>query len=348
MKKAAEESEERDFEHRQQMAAALRAVRKLAGFESAGAAAESLRFSNAAYRSHEAGSRAMSEEDVERYAVAFGVPVKTIARPDPRRIGQALKSLEAKEAENSKRAEEERKAAGTRLKIARLARGWDSGSNASRTFKVATQTYLGHENGTSSFSASAGRLYAALLGVRLPWLMEGRPPSGLGQAFDAQIERGLKPDDVPNYRNLVASSRAAPPSEIATLRAALKDTAIPGWAKSGPDLVREIDAAELREFGFHALRTKRVWPFPKGFVRTALRASTNALIVVVCDKAIGQSHRGDRLIVDTSRTRAQGELLGLRQGSLIRLEASEVDFSDRDLVIFGQIVATFALAQDRP
>ncbi|SPP92848.1 protein of unknown function [Bradyrhizobium vignae] len=292
----------------------------------------------------------MDEDDVRRYAEGFGVPIKTIAQPDQRKIGQALKTLEAKELKNSEKAKAKRKEVGGRLKLARLARGWDSGSGAARQLKIATQTFLGHENGRNSVSMSAARLYGALLGVRVAWLMDAQLPSGLGRSFDDQLQKGLKLEDIPQYRHLVAPFRAPSSAQISALRAEVREESMPGWlSKDRPDLVREIDASALAELGFEALGSDRCWPFPKGFVRTAFRTSTNALVVVACDKVIGQSRRGDRLVVDTSAdvAKAKGEVLTLKRGALGLWKVQDVDFSDAELTVVGQIVAYLSMAVER-
>jgi transcriptional regulator with XRE-family HTH domain len=68
------------LEPRQQWYAhrALRAARKAAGFKSASAAAENLGFTNAKYRSQEAGSRPISLEDATQYASAFGITLEAL------------------------------------------------------------------------------------------------------------------------------------------------------------------------------------------------------------------------------------------------------------------------------
>jgi hypothetical protein len=332
---------------RREMARALRAARKNAGFESASAAAERFVFSNAKYRSHEAGNRTMSAEDIQRYARAFKVPVKTIAEPDSFNIHQTLEEVRRKRVKASSEASKARKAAGNRLKIARLARGYDSARGAAREFKLAEQTYLGHEAGKSGFSLPAARLYAALLGVRLRWLLAGDLPSGLGPSLDAQLVSGLKPDDVHHYRQLVALHRKPKSSKIAELEAALRADEAPGWTKDGPDIVREISASELRRHGLDALGLKptKFWPFPKGFARAALEARPKALVVVVCDNGLGRSFPGDRLVVDTSRSSplVEGEFLGIARKELIQFDARASQHLDPELVVVGKILATIAL-----
>ncbi len=61
-----------------------------------------------------------------------------------------------------------------RLIQAREAQGrFDGPTEAARALHVSPPTYLGHENGSRGFRASAAR-YAAFYGVQLAWLLTGK------------------------------------------------------------------------------------------------------------------------------------------------------------------------------
>lgn len=298
---------------------ALRTARKAAGFKSASAAAESLGFTNAKYRSQEAGRRPISLEDAEQYASAFGLSVETLTQEDLRhRLDRELEKARSKEAAAQDRISSANRATARRLKIARLARGFFSARQAAKVLSLTTPTYLGHEAAKSLLSAAAVRLYAAAFAVNDDWLRNGRLPSGLGQDLDPHLEAIRDPKDVLSLRHLVLPFRPADKSDLAALRAAISAQSVPKWTANAGDVVREISLSDLRKRGLDALHSKPsgFWPLPKGFVRSAFDAALNDLVVVMCDAS------RERLFVDISRTQIddQGDFLVIHGNEVMQMD----------------------------
>lgn len=79
-----------------------------------------------------------------------------------------------------------------RLRIAREHKGFDTATAAANALGIEPPTYLGHENGSRGFRASAAR-YAQFFGVNLTWLMTGKgymtsPNSPVQDIFDSLDE----------------------------------------------------------------------------------------------------------------------------------------------------------------
>jgi hypothetical protein len=294
---------------------ALRLARKAAGFASASAAAEQLGFTNAKYRAQEAGSRSISLEDAKRYAAAFAVPLRALLEDQSPSFNQTRTVAQHREAVAKSMAERSKLAASRRLKIARVARGFDSGLQASQAVGVPSPTYLGHEAGKSALATPIVRLYAAFFDISETWLRHGGTPSGLGPELDERLSQIGEPDDVVDFRHLVSAYRPASKSRIAALTAALQASKAPSWTKEAGDILREVKASRLKNFGPDAIFSKPTgfWPLPKGFARSAFGVSVDEIVVVIDDDT------RERLFLNTSDTLLgqEGEFLVLHRNQLL-------------------------------
>lgn len=298
-------------------------------------------FTNAKYRSQEAGSRPISLEDAEQYATAFGISLEALTDPDLRDLDRKLSMVGAIEAEEREAAKNANQAVARRLKTARLARGFDSARQAAKMFSLTIPTYLGHEAAKSSLAAPSARLYAAAFGINDAWLLHGDLPSGLGLKLDVRLESLKHLDDVVHLRHLVSPFRPPAKSRLTTLKASLASHQASKWAANS-DVVREIDPSDLRQLGLDALHIKpnRFWPLPKGFVRSAFNASANDVVVIVWEAPV------ERLFVDVSRTKldSYGQFLVLHSNGLLQLDMrSGLSELPEGAIIIGLIQARFTL-----
>jgi hypothetical protein len=323
---------------------ALRAVRQAAGFKSASAAAESLGFADAKYRSHEAGSRRISLEDAKRYAAAFGTTVNDLIHPDRGFLERKLQSVRAGEREAHFQATNATAAASRRLRIARLARGFDSGALAARTFSLPVSTYLGHEGGKKNpFSTQSARLYATAFGVEVAWLVHGQLPTGLGREFDNHLQRIKDAEDVLDLRHLVSPYSPPRKPEMARLKAAVRARKAPRWTARAGDVLPEIELAEVRLHPLQDLRSKpsRYWPLPKGFVLNAFDSSPKEVVVFVREES------RDRLFVNVLQTdhRREGEFLVLMGTEIHEVHGGHT--LPVGAAVIGRILAKFSLLHVR-
>lgn len=325
-----------------QAASGLRVARKAAGYKSASAAAEACGFTNAKYRSHEAGSRPMTLAEATAYAEAFGVDIEAILDNRSSAASYARTEWVSKEWANYESEERARRLTGNRLKIARIARGYDSARQASVKLSLTIPTYLGHEAGKNAISPAFARLYAAVFGVRDSWLLTGELPSGLSAEFDAQMyAETFAPENYFAHRHLVSAYLPPLTEEIAKLKSA---TRLPEWTSNAGDILREIDFRALRNHRLDALVMNPIsfWPLPKGFVRSAFDASVDDILVVTPDRGPGHHRPRDRLFVDLRQTslKASGQFLVLKKGEPCLIEGGDCPAGE-GIVPVGRLVAKF-------
>lgn len=328
-------------------ARALRAARKNAGFKSASEAAAKHGFQDAKYRSQEAGSRRISDEDAAQYALAFGVRIDDLLYPQPGDIQSVLKRLQQSDQQARYQAIETKRQIARRLKIGRVAAGYDSASAAVEEFGLTRPTYLGHENGKNALALPVARLYAALFGLREAWLLGGELPSGLGRRFDARLDEKRDAEDYAGFRDLVDPRPKLTAAKINSLKSAVRANELPAWTENAGDILREIRFADLRERGFAALTegSAGYWPLPKGFARHSLNAAAEDMVVLVADEEIAHLAAGDRIFIDTSRTdlRQPGEFLSLDGKSLVYLDTRRGRRSvSAAATVLGKVLARFS------
>lgn len=325
-------------------ALALRTARKAAGYKSASAAAEACGFTNAKYRSHEAGSRPMTSDEAAIYAAAFNVDTKTILDPMAGGIREVMETVESQRRYGKYWAKEGRRRVGNRLKIARLARGHDSARQAGLRFELTLPTYFGHEAGNSAMSTAFARLYAAIFGVRESWLLYGHFPSGLGSDIDHELSKDIQSSHAPDLRRLAPSYSPPSDGELAKLKSATKSAEFPDWTNNAGDVLKEIDFSTFRQHGLDAITMKpnAFWPLPKGFVRSAFDANLEDILVVVPEHKASVHRARDRLFIDIRRTsfKEQAELFVLKSGEPCLIEGGPTQ-TGADIVPVGCVVAKF-------
>jgi hypothetical protein len=329
-------------------ARALRAARKGAGYKSASEAAAKLGFQDAKFRSQEAGSRRISDEDAAQYAAAFGVRVDDLLYPRSGDVQMVLERLHDTDRQARDQAVAVKRQIARRLKIGRIAAGFDSASAAVEEFGLTGPTYLGHENGKNALALPVARLYAALFGIREAWLLTGEPPSGLGRRFDARLDDKRDAEDYAGFRELVDPRPKLTAAKIKSLKSAVRANELPAWTENAGDIVREIRFADLRERGVAALSQgfAGYWPLPKGFARHSLNAAAEDLIVVVADEEIAQLAAGDRIFIDTSLAdlREPGDFLALDGKSIVYLDTRRGRRSvSAGATVLGKVLAKFSL-----
>lgn len=140
----------------------LKTLRVEAGFPSAKAAALHFGWPVGTYQTHESGFRSVPPAKRDAYVKAF----RSIPAQQPREItGRA----------------------GTRLKAARLLRGFRTAVTAINRFGWTKSTYNAHESGLNAIEPLKAEEYALAFQINVQWLREGTAPSGLGALFDEYI-----------------------------------------------------------------------------------------------------------------------------------------------------------------
>lgn len=233
--------------------AALQALRLKAGFGSSAAAAQHFGWSPSSYKSHESGVRAISDEQAQDYASAYGVKARDILDPNPDEIAKWRNRAEGElETLRSRVAE--------RLVCARILAGYPTPSAAARSAKIPVSTYQKHENGTSGLAPAALALYSELYGVRVDWLASGELPSGLGTGIDRRLSEVLK-----NPIAFIAQRADRPISDHERIEV-LKDSLGPGRPGVSAQSIFEYDweGAEKARGRLEKL-PRRAWTLPASF-----------------------------------------------------------------------------------
>ena len=77
-----------------------------------------------------------------------------------------------------------------RLKIARIAAGFERAVHAADALAIRRPTYSGHENGNGKFNQDSAITYARRFGVSLEWLLTGKGAMKDGSSGDEQSDLG--------------------------------------------------------------------------------------------------------------------------------------------------------------
>lgn len=269
----------------------LQALRKLAGFRSATAAADHYGWPASRYRSHESGARAILESDAVKYAEAFRVEAGVLIRPN-------LEFLTKISARAETLGAEARKSRAARLRCARVLAGFDSGRDAAEAWGWASATYAKHESATNDLLPGGVEMYALAFGVRPEWLRDGQPPSGLGQKIDREMKRVLMaPQD---FRQ--ALERELPPADPAKV-SKLKDSITPGRPGALVTL-KECSWKDLEAAGgdISKVESLTVWKTPPSF---APRGA--GVFVVTIEVVHSRGPEREWLIVSPTLTEAAGQ-----------------------------------------
>lgn len=187
------------------VAGRLREAWRMAGHASARAAAKAHDWAPSSVHGHERAERALTPEDLVRYAKAYGVDpgwIETGAagpdaalgpprEPDPR--GRATDAgRETSPVESARRTRMATRTGnhfmGFRLGVARRLAGFRTASAACAQFGFVRSTYGGHEYGLKgSLPAEAAEAYGAAFGVPAAWLLLRGPPAGLPEPVAAEV-----------------------------------------------------------------------------------------------------------------------------------------------------------------
>lgn len=125
-----------------------------------------------------------------------------------------------------------------RLRAAREAAGYDSGSSAAKAFGWGESTYLGHENGSRGLRAKVAQVYAHAFSVEPEWLLYGDDDapvlirrirqrlSETGQnPFSAALKAGLDRDHIRN----ILRGKAKNPGATNLMKVAAVLDVTPAW-----------------------------------------------------------------------------------------------------------------------
>lgn len=336
-------------------AIALRAARKTAGFRSAASAALHFGFSESTYRAQESGRRRIQPEDAAKYAAAFDIKSDELLAPhwsSYQRYQEKIRQIDYLKSKTSTAA---RRQTASRLRFARIARGFDSAKEACKTFSFGTSTYLSHEGGVNRLSDQVADLYCVAFEIRKEWLLNGTLPSGLGERIDARLE--TTPADRESGLSLRQLANPTPSIDMDLIDALKENLATS--RSSGPtsdlksDVIGEIPFADLRqaEGDVTVLSYRRSWALPLGFVSEVLHASKTDVIIAVADfgRTFGP---GDRIFVDTSKTdlRQSGVYLVIHEGQVHQLESRKSARAGyhlpADVKAIGKIVGKLSLIRD--
>lgn len=264
-------------------ARALETLRRAAGFRTATQAADEFGWPAATYRGHESGVREIPPGDAARYAEKFGVDARMILAP--RRQDFRI------HADRISRLEDERRAGPAfRLSVLRQLGGFESASGFARQWGLPRSSYVRHETGRVVAGAPAVRLYAAIHGVRLAWILGGTLPSGLGTDLDDRIAEVIRrPSEFVGLRRPIFFPDH---EEIDRLRALV---AVDGPSSGFQVREYDLDALELAGGDPSMIAASGVWTMPRAFSGTGLKSGD--VIVVAVKTARPGMTAGERLFV---------------------------------------------------
>ncbi|SDH08072.1 LexA family transcriptional regulator [Pelagibacterium luteolum] len=183
-----------------------------------------------------------------------------------------------------------------RLKDARIAAGYKTGTDAAQAMKISVATYNAHENGHRGLTLKAAERYADFFNVRESWLLVGDEPrqwpEDKEQAFRdwqrdlAETTHGVF---VPGHRYHGATQGVFPEIDVS--------------AGAGDGQIGESNEITLPD-GTTGIGHQVVaeWMLPESFFRHELRAQRDGIILmsVTGDSMLPTLQPGDRVIVDTT------------------------------------------------
>ncbi|MEE7492216.1 helix-turn-helix transcriptional regulator [Methylobacterium oryzae] len=291
----------------------LTKARLAAGFRTGHLAAEAHGWPVGTYVAVEGGRRPLTPERAARYGEAFSVPAEWLLGREPNDAGtdaacRAVRLDAVAVAEvplefaSPDVAAVAVAGAGGRLAQARLDAGFRTLQGAARRLRLSISTLQSHEIGRTRVGVAAARMYGAAYGADVDWLMTGRfTGSAAGRAGPTRGERA----DADRVAELVSQYRAARrPSSV-----------IPPHPATP---VSPVDLAAL--------------------LGSLTEGSVRPLIVA---EVVGPVHgeylrAGDRVLVDTGRTKGLGLMARAAPGGGVRLFRSTADSSGD---VLGTVVA---------
>jgi Helix-turn-helix len=293
----------------------LNAARRAAGYVSVRAAATKFGWALATYRAHEGATRAMPEDQANRYADAFRVDRDWLWRgrgkgPALDRVRVAKYKARAEHAAIRQR-DDPAEWGYFRLRVARRLAGFWSLKDAAEFIDMPPTTLAAHESGQNRISTRMAQIYGAAFGVHPAWLRLGTEPSGYPPRLDATLDslatmhnepesvaRSEFPPGPPRSSSSFSLPAQPQGGGIGKIRPSTGDT-VPEIAPE--QLLRALTADGVDVWSVHAERT---WWFPERFLADTMSCDPTDAVVIVANVSSPTSRPGDRVIVDTSANKA--------------------------------------------
>ncbi|EHR00188.1 hypothetical protein [Bradyrhizobium sp. WSM471] len=283
----------------------------------------------------------MSENDAQKYASAFATDVQafifraTRGETDSERLARV--KLNRAKSEDETARERRREAIAERLRFARRVRGLFTVGSATEYTGLTYRMVSTHENAINAMSERVAEAYCFGYGIKLPWLLHGSLPSGLGDQVDQIWSKRRDTSDLKELAEICQTIATPfdPPGGALVHTAFEQATA----KESAPATAGER---------VYDLNSESAWELPTGILSKMIGSKPDDVVVIVLDRDFGVWKSGDRVFVDSSkRDTSPGGLFALQDKSYFRstirrFVPGESLGGEGDWQLLGKVVATFS------